>query len=137
MTALRVETLKRYGAREGLAARFPDPAEREKAVHRLAEQWAEVVDANSMLILGRAAEHYDVTGMLDRISVPVLYVLSRTDALFPPTLAPGVMQALRAAGVDATYFEIDSEKGHLASVADAEKWAPALQDFLRRLDNVK
>jgi len=44
-----------------------------------------------------------------------------------------VMDSLRKAGVDATYFEIDSDKGHLASGADAAKWAPALREFMRRV----
>ena len=135
MTALRVETLKRYGMMEALADRFPDPAAREQAIHRVAAHWAEVFDANSMLILGRAAEKYDVTAQLDRIRVPVLYILSRTDVLFPPRLAPDVMEALRAADVTAEYFEIDSDQGHLASGADAAKWAPALGDFLKRLES--
>jgi homoserine O-acetyltransferase/O-succinyltransferase len=121
MTELRVETLRRYGATD------------QAAIRRAAAQWAGVFDANSLLILGHAAEAYDVTGELRRIRVPVLYVLSRTDALFPPERAPGVMQALRDAGVDAAYFEIDSDKGHLASGADAGKWAPALRDFMRRV----
>jgi homoserine O-acetyltransferase len=43
------------------------------------------------------------------------------------------MQSLRKAGVDATYFEIDSDQGHLASGADAAKWAPALREFMQRL----
>jgi homoserine O-acetyltransferase/O-succinyltransferase len=78
-------------------------------------------------------ESYDVTPELARIRVPVLYVLSRTDTLFPPSLAPGVIDDLRKAGVDATYCEIDSELGHLASGADAAKWAPGLREFMRRL----
>jgi homoserine O-acetyltransferase len=121
MTELRAETLRRYGMTD------------EATIRRAATLWATVFDANSLLILGRAAEAYDVTAELDRIRVPVLYVLSRTDALFPPERAPGVMQALRDAGVDAAYFEIDSDKGHLASGADAGKWAPALRDFMRRV----
>jgi homoserine O-acetyltransferase len=32
--------------------------------------------------------------------------------------------------VDATYVEIDSDFGHLASGADCAKWAPALRAFL-------
>jgi len=63
----------------------------------------------------------------------VLYVLSRTDVLFPPSIAPGVMARLAAVGVDATYVEIDSDFGHLASGADAAKWTPALRAFLGRL----
>jgi homoserine O-acetyltransferase/O-succinyltransferase len=121
MTELRVETLRRYGATD------------EATIRRAAEQWANVFDANSLLILGHAAEAYDVTDDLGRIRVPLLYVLSRTDVLFPPERAPGVMQALHDAGVDAAYFEIDSDKGHLASGADAGKWAPALRDFMRRV----
>jgi homoserine O-acetyltransferase len=74
-----------------------------------------------------------VTPDLRRIRVPLLYVLSRTDALFPPGLAPEVMDLLQKAGVAATYFEIDSDKGHLASGADAGKWAPALREFMARL----
>jgi homoserine O-acetyltransferase len=79
-------------------------------------------------------EDYDITRTYDHIKVPVLYVLSCTDALFPPDLAPWVMAALHAAGVDATYVEIDSGHGHLASGADAGKWAPALEDFIRKLE---
>jgi homoserine O-acetyltransferase/O-succinyltransferase len=134
LTALRVDTLKRYGLAESLAPRFPDPAEREREIHRIAAEWAAVFDANSLFILGRAMEDYDITGCYDRIRVPVLYVLSRTDALFPPSLAPDVMAGLRTAGVNAAYVEIDSEHGHLASGADAAKWAPALRDFIRKLE---
>jgi homoserine O-acetyltransferase/O-succinyltransferase len=123
MLALRVETLKRYGM----------DAEREAEITRVSTAWANEFDANSLLILGRALESYDVTPELAKIRVPVLYVLSRTDALFPPSLAPGVISSLRAVGVDATYFEIDSDQGHLASGADAAKWAPALREFMQRL----
>ncbi len=119
MQALRVETLKRYGM---------DASDAE--IKRLASIWAKEFDANSLLILGRAMESYDVTPELKRIRVPVLYVLSRTDELFPPGLAPGVMASLREAGVEASYFEIDSELGHLASGADAAKWARALREFM-------
>jgi homoserine O-acetyltransferase/O-succinyltransferase len=122
MQALRVETLKRYGMNAS-----------DAEIERLASNWAKEFDANSLLILGRAMESYDVTAELGRIRVPVLYVLSRTDELFPPELAPGVMASLREAGVSASYFEIDSELGHLASGADAAKWAPALREFMGRL----
>ena len=56
------------------------------------------------------------------------------DPTFPPSIAPDVMAKLKAAGVDATYFEIDSDKGHLASGADWQKWDQVLRDFLNRLE---
>ncbi len=134
LTALRVDTLTRYGMANSLAARFPTTQAADAELHRIAAAWAEVFDANSLFILGRAMETFDVASRLDRIKVPVLYVLSRTDALFPPSLAPGVMGGLKKAGVDATYFEIDSDHGHLASGADAAKWAPALRAFMTKLE---
>jgi homoserine O-acetyltransferase len=134
LTALRIDTLTRYGLADSLAARFPDPDARYQEMRRTASAWADVFDANSLFILGRAMADFDVTKDYGRIKVPVLYVLSRTDALFPPSLAPVVMSGLRAAGVDATYFEIDSDHGHLASGADAAKWAPALRDFIHKLE---
>ncbi|MBN8899273.1 MAG: alpha/beta fold hydrolase, partial [Rhodospirillales bacterium] len=125
LTRLRVDTLTRYGLLDSLAPRFPDAAARAAELERMAAAWAAGFDANSLFVLGRAMERYDITRHYARIRVPVLYVLSRTDALFPPSLAPTVMDGLRAAGVDATYVLLDSEHGHLASGADADKWAPA------------
>ena len=134
LTRLRIDTLTRYGLADSLAERFPDPAARDAELRRIASAWADVFDANSLFILGRAMETYDITREYGRIRVPVLYVLSTTDALFPPSLAPGVIGGLRAAGVDATYFELESQHGHLASGADAARWEPALRAFITRLE---
>ncbi len=134
MTRLRIDTLTRYGMADSLAARFPNKSEAAAELHRIASGWADAFDANSLFILGRAMETYNIVHDYAKIRVPVLYVLSTTDALFPPTLAPGVIAGLRAAGVDAEYFELESQHGHLASGADAAKWAPALAAFIRKLE---
>jgi homoserine O-acetyltransferase len=130
LTAQRVETLRGYGINEQLAEAYPDPAARDRAVEAIARDWAESFDAHSLMVLGRAANAYDASQHLHRIKARVLYVLSRTDKLFPPSLANEVMPALRAAGVAARYVEIDSENGHLASGADSALWAEALRGFL-------
>jgi homoserine O-acetyltransferase len=133
LTALRMDTLKRYGAGAIVAATIPDPAAREARLRAMAEHWARHFDPNSLVVLRKAMVRFDVERDFSKIRAPVLYVLSRTDVLFPPSLAPGVMTGLAAAGVDATYVEIDSDFGHLASGADAAKWAAALKAFLDRL----
>ncbi len=134
MTALREETLRRYGIEAQLATRIPDPDERAAEITRSARAWAEVFDPHSLLVLARAANAYDATPGLADLQARVLYVLSRTDSLFPPRLAPGVMAAMQAGGVDARYVEIDSPHGHLASGIDSAKWAPQLAAFLAGLD---
>jgi homoserine O-acetyltransferase len=133
MQALRVETLLKYGMDDELAETMPDPAARKAEIERRAAKWAHEFDANSLIALARASAGYDLTDQVARIRARTLYVLSRTDKLFPPSLAPGVMAALKAVGVSAEYFEIDSEYGHQASGSDALKWAPTLRRFLDAL----
>jgi homoserine O-acetyltransferase len=133
LTDLRVETLKRYGIEAALAARYPDRDTREAEIRRQATDWANRFDANSLVILRRATLGYDTVKEFGKIKAKVLYVLCRTDRLFPPSLAPGVMNALAAAGVDACYYEIDSELGHSASGPEYAKWSPVLRRFLAPL----
>lgn len=133
MAALREETLRRYGVEQELLPRIPDKAARDAEIRRQAEAWAREFDGHSLLVLGRCSKRFDVMPDLGRIKAKVLYVLSSTDLLFPPSLEGTVMGALRQAGVDARYFLLESAHGHLASGTDALKWAPALKSFLDAL----
>ena len=130
MTQIRIATLKTYGIEDRLKLTMSDPAAIEAAVRDEAARWAEGFDANSLIILAKALRSFDVTAQFGKIKSKVLFVLSRTDKLFPPDIAPGVMQGLKAAGVDADYFLLDSELGHSASGLDAHKWAPRLKQFM-------
>jgi homoserine O-acetyltransferase len=76
---------------------------------------------------------YDASDALSCIAVPVLYVLSRSDRVVPPTLAPAVMAALQRAGVSRRYVEIDSDDGHCAAGSAADVWAEALHEFIDAL----
>jgi len=131
LPALRL--LKRYGIETALAPRFPDPAAREAAIREQAANWAAKWDANSLIILRRALLGFDTRPDFARIKAKVLYILCRTDALFPPKIAPDVIKALTAAGVEARYFELDSDLGHSSSGAEHAKWSPVLREFLAPL----
>ena len=134
LTEMRVATLKRYGIDEQLADKFPDKDAREAEIKKRAESWSKVFDANSLVVLRKASVRFDAEKDMPRIKAKVLYVLSRTDKVFPPTIAPDVMAKLKAAGVNADYFEIDSNFGHSASGLDAAKWAPRLKAFMATLE---
>ncbi|MBL6652218.1 MAG: alpha/beta fold hydrolase [Reyranella sp.] len=134
LTEMRVATLKRYGIDEQLAAKFPDKEAREAEIKRRAETWSKVFDANSLVVLRKASVRFDAEKDFPKMKAKVLYVLSRTDKLFPPSIAPDVMAKLKAAGVSADYFEIDSDFGHSASGLDAAKWAPRLKTFMAGLE---
>ena len=62
----------------------------------------------------------------------MLYVLSRTDALFPPSLGPETVDYLAGVGVSAEYHALDSAYGHRGPSVDWAKWGPALKAFLEQ-----
>jgi homoserine O-acetyltransferase len=131
---IRSATLKTYGIETRLRDTMSDPQQIEAAIRDEATPWARGFDANSLIILAKALRGFDVTPQLGKITAKVLYMLSRTDKLFPPEIGPGVMQALKAAGVDADYFLLDTDYGHTAPGREAAKWGPRLRQFMARLD---
>ena len=133
LTEIRIETLKRYGIEANLTARFPDPVEREAAIRETASSWAAKWDAHSLIILRRALLGFDTRPDFAKIKAKVLYILCRTDNLFPPKIAPAVMKALAAAGVGARFFELDSDLGHSSAGPEHAKWSPVLREFLAPL----
>ena len=133
LTDLRVETLKSYGLDDELAATLRDPAARAAEIRRRAEPWARDFDGNSLIVQRKAMEFRRQSRDFPRIRAKVLHIRSTTDKLFRASLGPQVTQQLRAAGVDATYFELVSDKGHMAGTADAAKFAPALREFIATL----
>ena len=128
LTAMRSATLARYGVEAELAPRFPDPAARALEVARLAREWASGFDPLSLVILMAAAESFDLREELGAIRAPVLYVVSRSDEVFSPTLARGI--AALPAARDWSFVVLDSDKGHFASGADAALWADLLRRFM-------
>jgi homoserine O-acetyltransferase len=134
MIQIRIATLKTYGIETRLRDTMSDREKIEAAIRDEAARWARGFDANSLIILAKALRTFNVTAQFSNIASKVLYVLSRTDRLFPPELAPGVMQGLTTAGVEAAYFLLDSEYGHSASGRDAHKWAPRLRQFMDGLE---
>ncbi|MGE0424535.1 MAG: alpha/beta fold hydrolase [Reyranellaceae bacterium] len=134
MADFYVGYLENYGIDAQLKSHFPDETARKAEIRRRAVAWSKVFDGNSLLVLYRAVLHFNAEKDFARLKgKKVLYVLSRSDHDYPPSIAPGIIAAMRAAGADAAYFEIDSDLGHFASGADAAKWAPRLALFMGSL----
>jgi len=133
LTELRIQMLREYGAQTELAAGGTAPQDMPQALRAMAEPWARQFDPHSLIVLLRAAQNLRLAEQLPRIHAKVLYLLSRTDLLFPPALEPRVMGALAQAGVQARFRLLDSERGHRASHEDAAMWASDLRAFLNAL----
>ena len=130
---LRFETLMNYGQNEILAETMPDPKAREAAIRASAKAWAQIYDGHSMVSLRRAIGTFNITADYANLKSKVLYVQSASDKLFDIALSPGYVSDMRKAGIDITYVELPSRKGHMASHADAALWAPILAAFMKSL----
>lgn len=133
LEAIRYDTLVSYGQHAILAPTIPDKAARETEIRRMARAWAATYDGHSLIALRQAIGRFDITADYAKIKAKVLYVIAPNDVLFPGSIGPGYAADLRAAGVDITYVELVTDKGHLASHADAAQWAPMLRAFMDRL----
>ena len=131
---IRHETLVGYGQREILAATIPDPAKREEAIRANARAWSRTLDGHAMVALRRAISSFDITAEYARLKAKLLYVIAPNDTLFPARMGVSYAKEMREAGIDLTYIELVTDKGHMASHADALQWAPALAAFIARLE---
>ena len=123
-----------YGQNEILAETIADPAKRQSVMRANARAWADNYDGHSMVALRKAINSFDITGQYDRLKpTKVLYVNSKTDRLFDIAQSASHVVDMRKAGIDVTYVELPSNKGHMASHADAALWAPILAAFLKAL----
>ncbi len=111
----------------------------EGYLHYQGDKLVRRFDANSYLYLTRAMDSHDLgrgrggyERGLRRIAARVLMVSVSSDILFPPYQARDVAKRLRDLGRDAAYCEIESPNGHDAFLNDAEKLAPAVQEFLEQ-----
>ena len=118
---IRYETLLNYGQDEATAK-------------VAAKGWAQLYDGHSLVTLRRAIDGFDITGEYAKLKgTKVLYVNSKTDKLFDLTLSLEYVMGMRKAGVDVTYVELPSDKGHMASHQDAAMWAPILAAHMKSL----
>lgn len=107
--------------------------EGRKLVHRF--------DANSYVCVSRAIDLHDISrgyGSLEaayrRIKARCLLIGIRSDFLFPPASIQQTMAEMRAAGVDARYWEMDSEYGHDAFLEEQTKLDEPIRQFLAELE---
>ncbi len=132
---MRFDTLMNYGMNEILAPTIPDPVDRKAAIRADAAAWAQIYDGHSLVVLRRAIGTFDITDEYAALRpTKVLYVQSPSDTVFDIAQSPRYVTDMRQAGVDITYVELPTDKGHMASHADAALWAPILGAFLARLE---
>ena len=144
ITYLSAEAMEfKFGRRkrhDAVPGRFGDRFEIESYLQYQGSKFVERFDANSYLYLTKAMDFYDIAegsptfeAGAARIKCPSLFVSFRSDWLFPPRETAELVNALRAAGRDAEYHEIDSAHGHDAFLVEHQKYADLVKRFLGRV----
>ncbi len=121
-------------------SQFGDRFEIENYLHYQGTRFVERFDANSYLYLTKAMDFFDLAegcATLEegaaRIACKALFVSFRSDWLFSPRETAELVDALRAAGRDVEYHEIESAYGHDAFLVEYPKYAYLIARFLERV----
>lgn len=113
----------------------------ESYLRHQSESFARRFDANSYLYISRALTYFDLTrshggGSLQRAlskaQARFLLISFTSDWLYPPRDSQELEAALRAAGKDVEYHNLDKPYGHDSFLLDVEDQAPIIADFLGR-----
>jgi len=121
LLAMRRQTLEGYGLDTLLAARWPDPAQRQAHLDAACRRWATQFDANSLVVLSGAAEQFDVRDRLPQIRARVLMVQCTTDRIFPAS--DDDRTRLQGVSAPTRYIALDSPYGHMAASVELARWA--------------
>lgn len=119
---------------------FGQKFEIESYLHYQGSKFVERFDANSYIYLTKAMDFYDAAEGYDSLSESVarimaksLFIAFRSDWLFSPRETAELVDAMRTAGCDVAYHEIESTYGHDAFLLEYPKYAYLIARFLERV----
>ncbi len=125
--------LREAGRRFDLEPQF----EVEHYLRHQGEQFVARFDANALLYLTNAIDHFDlsegrgsIASTLSRCEARFLLLTFSSDWLYPPEQLAEVAAALRLAGKRVTYRCLDSDRGHDAFLLEHEKQREVVSKFL-------
>jgi homoserine O-acetyltransferase len=100
-------------------------------------------DANSYLYITKAIDYFNILNghnlndIFKGLRAKVMIIAFKSDWLYPSYQSQEIVKALKLAGVDASYCEIDSTYGHDAFLLEEEEETHLIQHFLQTVSNGK
>ncbi len=100
-------------------------------------------DANSYLYITKAIDLFNIlnghslASIFRGLKAKVLVLSFKSDWLYPAYQSQEIVKALKLAGVDATYCEINSTYGHDAFLLEVEEETQLIKHFLNTVSNGK
>jgi len=121
--------------------RFEPDFEVEGYLKYRGESFVKRFDANSYLYITKALDYFDITDgkPLDKVfdsaklGARILVISFKSDWLYPSYQSQEIVKALKIAGVDVSYCEIESTYGHDAFLVETREETHLISHFLERV----
>jgi len=116
--------------------KFTADFEVESYLHHRGKSFVERFDANSYLTITKAMDLYDAgRGMplaeaMLQVDARALVIAFKSDWLYPAYQSQEIVRACKLAGLDATYCEVDSTRGHDAFLLETDEETHLIRYFL-------
>lgn len=94
------------------------------------DKFVDRFDANSFLVLTRAANFFDLDSLRGSQSKH-LFIAYASDTLFPPSMSRELAAMAKAEGLDSELVEINLPFGHDAFLLDGKMQGDAIAEFLQ------
>lgn len=136
--ALRQKFDRGMQDREALSFGFDADFQIESYLRYQGRSFVDRFDANSYLYITRAMDYFDLTrsregGMAEAFSgltARVCPIAFTSDWHYPPEASREIVRALNAAGVDVSYVEITTDKGHDAFLLEEPVLERSVRGFI-------
>lgn len=102
----------------------------ESYLNHQGDKFVDRFDANSFLVLTRAANFFDLRSLRGAES-EFLFIAYESDTLFPPSMSRELASMAAAEGIKSKLVELDLPFGHDAFLLDGEHQGRAISEFLQ------
>lgn len=123
------------------AKKFGAEFEVESYLHNRGDNFVKRFDANSYLYITKAIDYFNILNgkklgdIFKGLKAKVLVIAFKSDWLYPAYQSQEIVKALKLAGADASYTEINSTYGHDAFLLEIEEEAHFITHFLNTVAN--
>jgi homoserine O-acetyltransferase/O-succinyltransferase len=139
-----VSMAKKFGRRtkqEKDPFKFGAEFEVEGYLHKRGDNFVRRFDANSYLYITKAMDLFNILNghrlgdVFLSLKAKVLVLAFKSDWLYPAYQSLEIVKALKLAGVDASFCEIESTHGHDAFLLEMERESQLISGFLKSAAN--
>ncbi len=140
--ALRSKFDRRLQGRDEFSFNFGADFQVESYLRYQGKKFVDRFDANSFLFITRAADYFDLLSQENKTRAPQIFTDTKTkfmvvsftsDWLYPTYQSKDMVKAMKKAGLDVSFCEIEAQCGHDAFLLPLKRLSSVIKGFLQRV----